>query len=377
MHVGLNLVYLVPGETGGMEVVARELIPALVAERPGWRFTSFVNREAAADAGPWGELTAQVTVPVRARRRTEWVRGEQLLLPGLARRAGVQLLHSLASTAPAFGRFTRVVTVHDLIYKRYPEAHGGLRALGMGALVPLAARRAHRVLADSESTKADLVSLLRIGAERIEVVPLGVRPPSAAATPEATLRQQLGLGDRPVLLTVGATRPHKNLARLLDAIAAIPAPARPVLVVTGYATEHEASQRSRIEALGLAGDTRLLGWVPSADLDGLYELATTFVFPSLYEGFGLPVLEAMIRGVPVACSRAASLPEVAGDAAVLFDPERTEEISAAITRLLDDHELRARLSSAGRAQASQFTWRRTAAATVAAYERARAAAGRC
>src|SRR5207253_6949448 len=141
-----------------MEVAARELIPALLAAAPaGMRFTAFVNREAAgAGGGPWGELLPAVTVPVKARSRVQWVLGEQALLPRLAARAGVDLVHSLASTAPLSGHFRRVVTVHDLIYARYPEAHEGLRAKGMRLLVPAAARRAHRVIADSHSTADDL-----------------------------------------------------------------------------------------------------------------------------------------------------------------------------------------------------------------------------
>ena len=170
MHVGLNLIFLVPGETGGMEVAARELIPALVAAAPeGVRFTAFVNREAAgAKDGPWGELLPSVTVPVNARNRLQWVRGEQLLLPRLAARQGVDLVHSLASTAPARGRFRRVVTVHDLIYARFPEAHAGIRDLGMRLLVPLAIRRSDRVIVDSQSTRRDLVELLGTPRERIE-----------------------------------------------------------------------------------------------------------------------------------------------------------------------------------------------------------------
>src|SRR5579872_3562053 len=162
MHVGLNLIFLVPGETGGMEVAARELLPALVQAAPEVSFTAFVNREAAAAKdGPWGELLPAVTVPVNARNRAQWVRGEQLLLPRLAAHAGVELVHSLASTAPAWGRFRRVVTVHDLIYARFPEAHAGIRDLGMRVLVPLAVRRSQRVMADSHSTRDDLIELLK------------------------------------------------------------------------------------------------------------------------------------------------------------------------------------------------------------------------
>jgi len=134
VHIGLNLVYLVPGETGGLETYARELIPALVRERPDLRLTAFVSREAAAGDGPWADLIPSVTLAVRARRRAEWVRGEQQLLPPAAARAGVDVVHSLASTAPAWGHFRRVVTIHDVIYKRYPEAHFGVRSLAMRLL---------------------------------------------------------------------------------------------------------------------------------------------------------------------------------------------------------------------------------------------------
>src|SRR5438876_6356481 len=145
MHIGLNLIYLVPEETGGMEIYARELIPALLAERPDLRLTAFVNQEAAAaKEGPWHDLVPNVTVPVRARRRSEWVRGEQQLLPKLAAQSGIDLLHSLASTAPVWGAFRRVVTIHDVIYRIYPEAHFGVRSLAMRVLVPLAARRSQR-----------------------------------------------------------------------------------------------------------------------------------------------------------------------------------------------------------------------------------------
>jgi len=197
-HIGLNLVFLVPGETGGMEVAARELIPALLdAAPPGMRFTAFVNREAAAGDGPWGELLPAVTVPVRSRARAQWVLGEQTLLPVLAARARVDLVHSLASTAPLWGPFRRVVTVHDLIYARFPDAHPGLRDKGMRLLVPAAARRSRRVIADSESTRADLVELLGIPGERIDVVPLGFGTVQREQpAPPAQVRERFALGDQ-------------------------------------------------------------------------------------------------------------------------------------------------------------------------------------
>jgi glycosyltransferase involved in cell wall biosynthesis len=370
IHVGLNLVFLVPGRTGGMEVAARALIPALRDAAPGIRFTAFVNREAAGE--DFG--VDAVVVPVEATSRLQWVRGEQLLLPGLARRAGCDLVHSLASTAPAHGRFKRVVTIHDLNYLLVPEAHFGVRALGMRVLVPLAARTAHRVIADSESTRADVVAHLGVGAAQVDVVPLGLgRPADAPPTPEAALRLRLELGDRPVVLTLSAKRPHKNLAGMLDALARIPADGRPVAVLPGYPTPYEAQLRAHAERVGVGGDVRWLDWASDADVEGLFALARAFVFPSFHEGFGLPVLEAMARGVPVACSDRSSLPEVVGDAALLFDPDAPEQIAAAIERLLGDDAEAARLEHAGRARAARFTWTRTADLTLAGYERALAA----
>src|SRR5271155_32916 len=256
LNIGLNLIFLVPGETGGMEVAARELIPALLAEAsPGVRFTAFINREAAAAKdGPWGDLLPAVTVPVNARNRVQWVLGEQTLLPPLAMRAGVDLVHSLASTAPLWGRFRRVVTVHDLIYARFPEAHAGIRDKGMKLLVPGAARRSDRVITDSQSTRDDLVSLMGLPAERIDVVPLGLGAVRRELPlPEGEVRARFGLGERRVVLSLSAKRPHKNLRALIGALARLPAEGRPVLVLPGYPTAHETELRELVSALDLDG----------------------------------------------------------------------------------------------------------------------------
>jgi glycosyltransferase involved in cell wall biosynthesis len=372
VHVGLNLIFLVPGETGGLEVYARELIPALIDQAPpGTRFTAFVSREAADRGGPWGELLPAVTVPVNARNRVEWVRGEQTLLPRKAAQAGVDLVHSLASTAPLWGRFRRVVTVHDLIYARFPETHSGIRDRGMKVLVPWAVRRSERVIAISQSTRDDLVELLGVSPDRIDVVPNGLGGVRRETPlPEAETRARFSLGSRRVLLSLSAKRPHKNLRALIGALAQIPAGDRPVLVLPGYRTAHEDELRERANALGVADDVRFPGWVSGAELEGLWSIARAFVFPSRYEGFGLPVLEAMARGVPVACSNASSLPEVAGDAALLFDPLDETAIATAVERLLANSDEVERLRARGRDRAREFTWERTARATLASYARA-------
>lgn len=371
MHVALNLVYLVPGETGGMETYARELIPRL-ARRDDVCIMCLVNREAAAAGdGPWGEVCPMEVVPVSARSRVEWVRGEQQHVPRMAAGLGADLVHSLASTAPLWGRVPRVTTIHDLNYLHVPEAHFGARALGMRVLIPASARRSRRVIVDADATREDLVRHLRVDPGKVDVVPLAADvDPAVPATDARALRDRLALGERVVVMSPGAKRPHKNLGAVLRAVARLDAAARPVVVVTGYRTPYEADLRAQAASLGVAGDVVFPEWLDAADLEGLYALATAMVLPSRYEGFGLPVLEAMARGVPVVTSDRSSLPEVAGDAALLVDPDDDAAIADALRRVLADDELRARLSAAGLARAATFSWERTAELTAASYARA-------
>ena len=367
MHVGLNLVFLVPGETGGMETAARETLPALFAAAPpDMRFTAFVSRDAG--DGPWRDVET-VVVPVSSRRRSEWVRGEQQHLPRLAARSGVDLVHSFASTAPLRGRFVRVVTVHDLIFRHMPEVHGRLGARAMGFLVPQAIRRCRRVIAVSQATRDDIVASLGTPREKIDVVYQG-HGLAIAANPvsEIELRSRFELGERRVLLALSAKLPHKNLAVLLDALAGLDE--RPLLVLAGYPTPHERELRAHAAALGLSEDVRWPGWLSAPELEGFWAITAGFVFPSLYEGFGVPPLEAMSRGVPVACSNTSALPEIVDGAAILFDPRDPDAVAGAIRRLLAGDEEIERLREAGRRRAGEFTWERTAQGLLASYLRA-------
>jgi glycosyltransferase involved in cell wall biosynthesis len=266
------------------------------------------------------------------------------------------------------GRFRRVVTIHDLIYARFPEAHAGLRGKGMRVLVPLAARRSDRVIADSQSTRDDLIALLHLPPARIDVVPLGLGAVKREApTPEADLRRRFDFGDRPVLLSLSAKRPHKNLLALVDALALIAPGRRPLVVVPGYATWHEQELEQRARQRGVSDDVRLLPWLSGTDLEGLWALAAGFVFPSLYEGFGLPVLEAMSAGCPVIASDAPTLTEIAGDAAIFCDADRPDAFAAAMHRVLCEPGLRDRLRDRGIARAAAFTWNDCATRTLAVY----------
>ena len=378
MRVALNLVFLVPGQTGGMETYARELVPRL-ATVDGIELTCLVNREAAAEGGgPWGDICPMEVVPVNASNRVEWVMGEQWHVPRMARRAGVDVVHSMASTAPLWGSQARVTTIHDLNFLTVPEAHFGLASYGMRALVPAAARRSTRIIADSRSTADDLTRLLGIKPSMIDVVPLGVPQvlmSSQAATDDSGLVARIGATDRTIVLCPGAKRPHKNATSVVEAVAQMPEGDRPLLVVTGYPTPYEEVIRSRATELGVESDVSVVGYLSPAEMEVLYGAASLVVVASRYEGFGLPVLEAMARGVPVVTSNRSSLPEVAGDAAVLFDPDDVEELRGAISRVLADGGLRADLVRRGLERASEYSWDETVRLTVQSYERATGAEG--
>jgi glycosyltransferase involved in cell wall biosynthesis len=372
VRIGLNLLYLVPGETGGSETYARRLVPELARLAGPEALTLFVSPELGDEmrAASWVDGARVVRTRAPGRSRIRRTLGEQTLLPLAARRAGVDVLHNLQSTAPAVsGARATVTTVLDLLYLHHPDTHSPLLRRGMGVLVPMAVRRSDRLIAISEATKADLVASLGAPAEKIDVVHLGPGLKSAnQPTLERELRERLNLGDLPILLSPSARRAHKNLERLLDAFARAGDGA--VLVLPGYATGAEDELAAHARALGIADRVVFTGWLTDEDLEGLYACSAGLVFPSLAEGFGLPVLEAMRHGLPVACADRTSLPEIAGDAALLFDPESVDAIAGAIRRILKDQALTARLAEAGRARAEGFSWERAARETLATYDRA-------
>jgi glycosyltransferase involved in cell wall biosynthesis len=242
-----------------------------------------------------------------------------------------------------------------------------VRAL-TGALMSLASRGARRIIAVSEAGAQEIVGGLRVERERIDVVPNGVRLPVAVA-PDDDLRERLRPNGRAIALSVATNLPHKNLGALIDALALSAPAGRPLLVLAGHGTD-DGALRERAFAAGVGEDVRLLGTCTVAELDALYALAGCLVLPTLHEGFGLPVLEAMARSLPVACSDIAALREVAGPAALYFDPRRPEEIAAQMTELLTDSELAGRLSDLGRERAASFSWAAAAEGTLASYARA-------
>jgi glycosyltransferase involved in cell wall biosynthesis len=370
-HFGVNALFLEP-RMGGIETYVRRLCPAILEARPDLRISMFVNplgRELIASE-PWSagvELVTHRLLGVRGARAL----GEALLLDTIARKRGCQLLHSVALTAPLWPSVPSVVMVADVTWLREPAAVPlTTRALWKTLVIP-AARRARRLIAISETARSEIAEDFDVPPDRIDVIPLGPGTEGAEPTAEPELRAKLGLGVGPVILAVSAFLAHKNVERLVDAMPAIrEAVPDAVLVLPGNWTPLRDQVAGQAEALGLRGVVSFPDWVDASDLEGLYRAAACFVLPSLREGFGLPVLEAMRRGVPVACSNTSAVPEVAGDAALLFDPKRPEEIAQAVTSILRDADLAAELAEKGRARAALFTWQRTAEQTLATFERA-------
>jgi glycosyltransferase involved in cell wall biosynthesis len=294
----------------------------------------------------------------------------QLLAGRAARRAGAGLLHGVHYELPL--RTTglpQVVTVHDLSLLSHPEWHEASKVRYFGWAMRRAVTAATRVLCVSATTAADLAERLDVPPERVDVTPLGtdLRP----ATPEqvADLRRRLRLHG-PYLLGLGTVEPRKDLPTLVRAFAALAGELPHRLVLAGLAGWGAGELEAAVAASGVADRVLVPGYVAEADKAALFTGADVFAYPSRYEGFGLPVLEAMACATPVVTTTGGSLPEVAGDAAALIDPGDDAALAAAIAKLATDPAARQDAAARGLAQAATFTWRRCAELTAAAYSRA-------
>jgi glycosyltransferase involved in cell wall biosynthesis len=327
-------------------------------------------------------IASRFAAPVGARRtmgdrlrtlgRDLW--WHQIGVARAARRMGAALLHLPAGMGPVRRRLPTVLTIHDLTVLRFPELFRPWFRHYARVVLPRAARAADAIIAVSQASKADIVATLTIPEQRVVVVPNGVdgcfRPVPAESERTLDVRRRYGL-PRDFVLTVGSVEPRKNLPRLLKAVAQLrarPDTADIALVHAGPDGWLAGDVSRTIRALDLSPAVRFLGYVPREELGALYGAARLCAYPSLYEGFGLPVAEAMACGCPVVTSNVSSLPEVAGDAALLVDPSSVDEIAAGIAALWTDPTRRHELSAKGRARASCFTWERTARETAALYE---------
>lgn len=356
----------------------RELIPAMRALEPDLRLTAYVSAEMPEDLPQLlGCGVHVVRYPVTVTHGPSWnaashVWAHWAQLAWHASRTGVDVVHGPANFAPLWARgVARVVTLHDLIWLRDRGASMGLRStIAMCATALPSAWLADRLITPSQTAKDDVCATLRIAPGRVDAVHHGIAPRSdVVPEPEPRLRERYGLGAAPVVLCVAQKRAHKNLDALIHALA-LAADERTMLVLPGEPTEYEQRLRALAREVGVDERVRFPDWVGEEELEGLYELADVFCLPSREEGFGLPILEAMRRGTPVACSDRSALPEVAGDAAELFDPDDPAAIAAALDRLLGSTEYRRELGSRGRARCAQFTWERCARQTLDSYRRA-------
>ncbi len=370
--IGINAVFL-QRRMGGVETYLRELVPALLEARSGLRITLFLNELGveALRGERWLSDVKVATHPLLGRPYTRALT-EMTLLGHLASTADIELLHSVGLTAPLKTRPANVLTVADVIWLREPESVGRAISLFWRSFVPSIARRADRIITHSQAAQQEISEDFRLPAGRIDVVPHGPGvEPSVDPTPETDLRKRLQLGAGPIVLSVSALRTHKNLVPLVRAMPAVRnVVSDAVLVLPGNLTKHQKELEQLANELGIRQSVRFPGWVDPADLEALYRASACFVFPSRHEGFGLPILEAMRREVPVACARASALPEVAGDAALYFDPERPDQISAVLLRLLTDPAAAAELATRALRHQRSFTWQRTAEETLRSYGRA-------
>lgn len=347
------------------------LLRALSPQAADFEFHAYMVETGARDAldGIHLHLTRWPTQGPTAR-----ILWEQFAFPFHLARGHFDLCHSLAFISPFGSSTPSVVTVYDLSFILYPDYFRPLNRLYLGWGTRVSTRRARRVIAISESTKQDLVRHLGLPADKIDVITPGVEPEfflDGDGNALERFRRTRALPERFVLF-VGTREPRKNIPALIRAFAQAKASARlphQLVIVGGPGWKDEAIERT-IAEIGNGRDVLLRGFVPTEELPYWYGAADAFVYPSLYEGFGIPPLEAMAAGTPVIAGNLSSMPEAVGDAGLLINPRDETALAEAIVRVLTEQKLHGELTAKGRDRARQFTWERTAQATAQTYRRA-------
>ncbi len=357
---------------GGIGRYVRELVAALARIDARTSYRLFVSGAApgALPPLPGDNFSWRATRLTPRNLARVWHRA-RLPLPVEVFTGAVDLYHAADFVLPPHLPSARtLLTVHDLSFVQVPETASPPLKAYLDAVVPRSVRRADHILADSDATRIDLINLYGLPPEKITVLLSGVdsRFKPARADEIASVRQKYGLDGVEFLLAVGTVQPRKNYARLAQALARLRQRGYDLhLVVAGGAGWLEDPIHQAVRAAGMEQFVHFIGFAPDADLPALYSAACCLAFPSLYEGFGLPVLEAMACGTPVVTSNLSSLPEVAADAALLVDPYDVEALAWALERVVSDTDLRRRLVSQGTTRAAHFTWEASARHLLAVY----------
>ena len=370
LHIAIDA-HSVGAQLGGNESYATNLIEALAEIDQVNSYTLYVTKQTAVDrfANRWPNFRVKRTLP-----HTPLVR-IPLTLSKELRRHPVDVLH-VQYTAPPFAPCPVVVTIHDLSFEHWPETFNRRSVAQLRFTVRRTARKAARILTSSEFSRRDIVETYAINPDRVAVTALAAPTYFAPVENETELkkiRESYGI-ERDYILSLGSIQPRKNLVRLVEAYLCLRRIRRdsklPQLVLAGKRGWLDSETFHAADREGCGRDILFTGYVPERDLPALYSGAISFVYPSFFEGFGLPVVEAMQCGVPVIAGNQTSLPEVVGEAGLLFDPFDTKALSDALTRVIDDSELRKLLSEKGLRRAKNFSWRTTAQQTLRAYEEA-------
>jgi glycosyltransferase involved in cell wall biosynthesis len=371
-NVLLNALYLAPGVSGGPETYLRGLAPALAREFPELHLTVATTPSGAGAlrADGWEEFARLLELPCEDGQRVRRQWAEQVLLPRAARSGPSEIVHSLAGVAPVYAGARAVVTLHDVTFLLTPT-FGRITTGGMGLLVRAAARRADALITGTAAAREETCSVLGVDPARFSVVHHGhERGRDVTPTAAATLRTQYQLNDARVVLCVAAKRPHKNQELLIRAAPMLDPDT--AIVLAGHAEPYEDKLRALAQELGMTARVRFVGYVSDADLEGLWSIASCAVFPTLGEGFGIPVIEALAHGVPVAASELPVLREIGGELPNYFDPHDPGDAAGAIRAAMSDTDT----AHAGPARAAHFTWSAAARGTYEVYERVLARASR-
>jgi glycosyltransferase involved in cell wall biosynthesis len=371
-HVLLNALYLAPGVSGGTETYLRGLAPALASEFPGLRLTVLTTRSGAEvlREDGWERFAGVQALACEDGQRIRRLWAEQVSLPGLVGREGPDVVHSLANVAPLYPKSRSIVTLHDVTFMT-TNTFGRLTTWSLSLLGWLATRRADALIAVTAAARDEICSRLHVNPARFSVIHHGHEPPRAVTgTPPDAIRRRYELGSDRVVLCVAAKRPNKNQELLIRAIPNLDSDI--TIVLAGHPEPYDRELRALTRELGLEQRVRFAGYVPDADLEGLWGVAACAAFPTLAEGFGMPVLDALSHGVPVAASGLPVLREIGGELPHYFSPHDPLDAARAITAALSD----ATAATRGPARAAQFTWAAAARATHDVYERVLADANR-